>query len=266
MYRILTIALGGVMLAACSGSHETSANSASASTMPASATAAAATTAMSATSAATAATGTNPLFTVSTLPFQAPPFDKITDGDFQPAIEEGMKRQLAEVDAIANNPAPATFDNTLVALEKSGQMLNRVEMIFGLLTSANTDPALQKVQDIEAPKLAAESDAIYLNPKLFARVKTIYNERAKLKLDPESERLVTWYYNQFVHAGANLSDADKVKLKQLNEEAATLGSTFVNKLLAATKNGALVVSDKSMLAGLSDAQITAAADAAKARG
>jgi len=222
--------------------------------------------ATAANTAAAPAAGTNPLFTASPLPFHAPQFDQITDGDFKPAIDAGMKRQLAQVRAIANNPAPPTFDNTLVALEKSGRMLDRTMMTFNALTSANTDPALQKVQQEEAPRLAAHHDAIFLDPKLFARVEVIYNQRDKLKLDPESKRLVTWYYQQFVHAGAKLSPQDRAKLKKLNEEAATLSTRFVNKLLAATKDGALVVSDKSKLAGLSDSQITAAADTAKARG
>ena len=212
------------------------------------------------------AASTNPLMHPSTLPFHAPAFDKIKNGDFKPAIDAGMKQQLAQVDAIADNPNPPTFQNTLVAMEKSGRLLNRAMMVFNLLTSADTNPALQKVQEEEAPRLAAHEDAIFLNKKLFARVKAIYQQRDKLKLDPESKRLVVYYYNEFVHAGANLSDADKAKLKQLNQEAATLDTKFANQLLAATKDGALVVSDKSKLAGLSADQIQAAADAAKARG
>ncbi|MGH8129104.1 MAG: M3 family metallopeptidase, partial [Gammaproteobacteria bacterium] len=209
---------------------------------------------------------TNPLMQASTLPFHAPPFDKIENSDFQPAIESGMRQQLAVVNAIANNPAPPTFQNTLVAMEKSGQPLNRVMMIFGLLTSADTNPTLQKVQSEEAPKLAAHQDAIYLNGKLWARVKTLWDQRDKLKLNAANQRLLWYYHDQFVRAGANLSAADKTKLKKLNEEAATLSATFVNKLLAATKDGALVVSDKSKLAGLTQDQVQAAADTAKARG
>ncbi|MGH8427005.1 MAG: peptidyl-dipeptidase Dcp [Gammaproteobacteria bacterium] len=227
------------------------------------------TTSASAPAAATStapASSTNPLMQPSTLPFQAPPFDKISNGDYQPAFEAGMKQQLAEIEEIAGNSAPPTFENTIVALEKSGQTLDRVSMVFNLLSSANTNPTLQKVQEEEAPKLAAHEDAIYLNPKLYARVKTLYDERDKLKLDPESARLLWYYHQQFVHAGANLSDADKAKLKKLNKRAATLSAQFTNKLLAATQDGALVVSDKSQLAGLSDAQIAAAADAAKGRG
>ena len=208
----------------------------------------------------------NPLLTPSTLPFHAPPFDKIRDSDFQPAFEAGIKQQLAEVDAIANNPAPASFENTLVALENSGQLLTRVSQIFNGLTSANTDPTLQKVQEAMAPKLAASQDAIFLNDKLFKRIQKIYAERRTLKLDHESHRLIEYYYQQFEMAGAKLSDADKAKLKQLNEEEATLSAKFVNQLLAANKAGALVVSDKSELAGLSEGELGAAAQAAKARG
>ncbi|MGH8161133.1 MAG: M3 family metallopeptidase, partial [Gammaproteobacteria bacterium] len=212
------------------------------------------------------ATSANPLLSPSPLSFHAPEFAKIKNGDFKPAIEKGMAEQIQEVDAIADNPAPPTFQNTVVALEQSGQTLNRTMMIFGLLTSADTNPTLQKVQSEEAPKLAAHHDAIFLNAKLWTRVKTLWNGRDKLKLDPTDQRLLWYYHEQFLHAGANLSDADKAKLKKLNEEAATLSTTFVNKLLAATKAGALVVSDQSKLAGLTDDQIEAAAELAKKRG
>ncbi|MGH8400159.1 MAG: M3 family metallopeptidase, partial [Gammaproteobacteria bacterium] len=208
----------------------------------------------------------NMLLTPSTLPFQAPPFDKIKDSDYMPAFEAGIKQQLAEVQKIADDPAVPSFDNTLVALEKSGQLLTRVGRVFNGVSSANTDDALQKVQEDIAPKLAAQQDAIFLNDKLFKRVEAIYNQRDRLKLDPESHRLVEYYYQQFVLAGAKLSDADKTKLKKLNEEEATLTAQFVNKLLAATKAGALVVDNKAALAGLSDSQIEAAAQAADARG
>ena len=207
----------------------------------------------------------NPFYKPSTLPFQAVPFDKIHDSDYQPAMEEGMKQQLAEIQKIANNPAPPTFDNTIVAMEKSGQMLTRVMLAFSTVAGANTDDALQKVQETEAPKLSAHQDAIYLNPKLFARIQTLYNQRDSLKLDPESQRLLEWDYKEFVLNGAKLSDADKAKLKHMNEQEATLSAQFQNKLLAAAKAGALVVSDKSKLAGLSDAGIAAAAAAAKDR-
>ncbi|MDW5266267.1 MULTISPECIES: peptidyl-dipeptidase Dcp [Acidobacteriaceae] len=208
----------------------------------------------------------NPFYAASTLPFQAPPFDKIKDSDYQPAIEAGMAQQLVEMKALADNPAPPTFENTLVAMEKTGQLFDRVMMVFNGVTGANMDPELQKVQDIEAPKLAAHDDAIYLDSKLFHRVETIYKERESLKLDSESLKLVDFYYKKFVHSGANLSDDDKAKLKKLNEEESTLSNAFITKLLAATKDAAYVTTDKAALAGMSDAQIAAAAEAAKERG
>lgn len=208
----------------------------------------------------------NPFFHKSTLDFQAPPFDKIKNEHFLPAFEEGMKRQLKEIDAIANNPESPTFENTLVAMEKTGAMLDRVNKTFNVLFSANSNPALQKIQEKIAPKLAAHQDAISLNAKLFHRIKTLYQQRAKLKLDHESARLLEFYYNNFVHEGANLSATDKARLKALNQKEASLMAHFVNKLLNGTKAGGLVVSDVKELAGLSKADIAAAADAAKARG
>ncbi|MFZ3265663.1 MAG: M3 family metallopeptidase [Terriglobales bacterium] len=207
----------------------------------------------------------NPFYSPSSLPYQAPPFDKIKDTDYQPAIDAGMAQQRKEVRAIADDPAPPTFENTLVALEKSGQLFNRVMMVFGGVTGANLNPVLQKVQDIEAPRLAAHQDAIFLDSKLFQRVATIYKERDSLKLDPEQLRLVEYYYKEFVHAGANLSDADKVKLKKLNEEESTLTNAFTTKLLAATKDAAFVTTDKNALAGLSPAALEGAGQAAKDR-
>jgi peptidyl-dipeptidase Dcp len=215
--------------------------------------------------AATSNAAASPFYKASTLPFEAPDFSKIKNSDFQPSIEEGMKLQMAEVEKIANNPAAPTFDNTIVAMEKTGAMLNRVMAVFSLLAGADTNPTLQKVQEVEAPKLAAHQDAIYLNPKLFARIQKLYDQRATLKLDPESERLLEYDYQQFVHNGAKLSSADKAKLKQYNEQLSTLSAQFQNKLLAADKAGALVVDDKAQLAGLSPGEIDAAAQAAKAR-
>jgi peptidyl-dipeptidase Dcp len=207
----------------------------------------------------------NPFFAPSTLPFQAPPFDKIKDEDYQPAIEAGMAEQLKEIQAIANNPAPPTFENTFIPMEKSGQLLRRSSGAFFDIVSANSNPTLLKVRSIEAPKLAAHRDAIFLDAKLFERIATIYNQRNSLKLDPESLRLVEYTYDQFVHAGAKLSEADKTELKKLNEELASLSNAFSTKLLAATKEGAYVTTDKAALAGLTDAEISAAAEAAKGR-
>jgi peptidyl-dipeptidase Dcp len=216
--------------------------------------------------AATAEFGpSNPFYAPSTLPFHAPPFDKIKDEDYQPAIEAGMAQQQAEIQTIADNPAPPTFDNTIVAMEKSGRLFDRALAAFEGVTGANTNPTLQNVKTVEAPKLAAHQDFIYLNTKLFARVAAIYKQRATLELDPESLRLLERTYDQFVHAGANLPEVDKAELRKLNEEISTLSSAFNTKLLAATKDGAYVTTDKTALAGLSEARIAAAARAAKDR-
>jgi peptidyl-dipeptidase Dcp len=207
----------------------------------------------------------NPLLNASPLPFQAPPFDRIKDTDFGPAFEEGMRQQRAEIRRIADNPAPPTFDNTLVALERSGQTLSRVEMVFNALGAANTDDALQKLQEEVAPKLSAHQDEISLNAKLFRRIETLYTKRDSLHLAPESKRLLEYQYQQFVMAGARLAGADKARLKKLNEEDAALSARFMNQLLAAAKDGALVVDNRADLAGLSDAEIAAAAEGARAR-
>jgi len=207
----------------------------------------------------------NPFYAESTLLFHAPPFDKIRDSDYQPAIDAGMAQRLEEVEKIADNPEPPTFENTVVAFERSGQLLNRVNAAFNCVTHANTDDALRKTQEYEAPRQAAHEDAIFLNPKLFARIKAIYEKRASLGLDPESLRLVEYDYQQFVKAGANLSDEDKAKLKKLNEELSALEATFMNKLQAAAKAGAFSTTDKTVLAGLSEEDLKAAASAAADR-
>ena len=207
----------------------------------------------------------NPFYAPSGLPLQAPPFDKIKDSDYQPAIEAGMAQQREEVRAIAENPAAPTFENTLVALEKSGQLFSRVMLVFNGVTGANLNPILERLQEIEAPKLAAHQDAIFLDSKLFRRVETIYNERESLKLDPESLRLVNYYYQAFVHAGARLSEAEKTKLEKLNEEESTLTTAFTTKLLAATKEAAYRTTDRNALAGLSAARLEGTAQAAKDR-
>jgi peptidyl-dipeptidase Dcp len=207
----------------------------------------------------------NPFYAASTLPLQAPPFDKIRDSDYQPAIEAGMAQQREEARAIAENPDPPTFENTLVALEKTGQLFNRVNLVFNAVTGANLSPELEKLQEIEAPKLAAHKDSIFLDAKLFQRIETIYKQRESLKLDAESLRLVEYYYEEFVHAGANLSEADKAELKKLNEEESALSAAFSNKLLAATKAAAYVTKDKTALGGLSDTRLKGAAQAANDR-
>src|SRR5665213_2230972 len=213
-----------------------------------------------------AAARENPFYTRSTLPFEAPPFDKIQNGDYQPALDSGMKAQRAEVRAIADNPAAPTLENTFVALEKSGVLLHRVSMVFNGVSGANTNDTLQKLSQLEAPKFAAQSDAIFLDSALFKRVETVYNARDTMKLDPESKRLVEWDYQRFVHAGARLSDADKAKLQALNKEESSLSATFTSRLLGATKAGALVLDDFSKLAGFNASAMQSSANAATTRG
>jgi peptidyl-dipeptidase Dcp len=208
----------------------------------------------------------NPFMQASVLPFQAPDFSKINDSDFAPAFEEGFKEHLAEIDSIANNPEPPTFENTLVALEKSGKLLRRVNGVFSMLSGANTDSVLQKLDEDIAPKLAAQQDAIFLNDKLFKRIEAIYQKKDELGLDKESGRLLEYYHTQFIIAGANLSAEDKNKLKKLNEEEAGLSAKYTNLLLAAAKAGALVVDNKEALKGLSEGALNSAAQNAEAAG
>ena len=213
---------------------------------------------------AAAASRVNPFLERSSLQYQAPPFDKITDADYQPAIEEGMKRQLAEVEKIANDPAAPTFENTIEALERSGDLFVRVTKVFDAIAQANTNDTLQKIQEDEVPRRAAHADAIALNPKLFARVQAVYDARAKLK--PEQKTEAEDHHRNFgVRAGAKLQAGDQEKLKELNKEESALSTAFEYKLLAATKNGALVVDSKDALAGFSDADLAAAEQAGKDR-
>jgi peptidyl-dipeptidase Dcp len=208
----------------------------------------------------------NPFLQASTLPYQAPPFDRIHDADFEPALEEGMRRQRAEVRAITEQTAPPTFANTIEAMERSGALLSRASKVFFALTGANTDDTLQAEEARMAPALAAHGDAIYLDAKLFQRVKGLYDRRDQLGLDAEQKALVERYHRDFVRAGAELPEADKARLRALNQEESKLSTEFQSRLLAATKAGALVVDDPARLAGLSEGEIAAAADAAKQRG
>jgi peptidyl-dipeptidase Dcp len=218
------------------------------------------------TEAGAGASRANPLLDPSSLPFGAPAFDRITDADFAPAFAAAMQNHLAEIAAITANPEPATFDNTLVALERAGWQLRGVNLVFNALTSANTNPALQAVQQDIAPKLAAHRDAIFLDGKLFARVEAVYAKRTTLALEAESAHLLEYYHRNFIHAGARLSEADKVQLKALNEQEAGLSTRFAIRLLDATKQGALVVANAASMAGLSTPEIDAASVAAEARG
>ncbi|MDQ6770978.1 MAG: peptidyl-dipeptidase Dcp [Gemmatimonadota bacterium] len=212
------------------------------------------------------AAGSNPLFAESTLPYQAPRFDLIRNEHYQPALEEGMRQQLAQIDAIAKQTQPPTFDNTIVAMERSGALLTRASKAFLGVVAANTNDTLQKVQEIIAPKIAAHNDAIHLNDQLFQRVKSIYDRRTSSNFSAEQNALVERYNRDFVRAGAQLSEADKVRMRALNQELSKLATDFTTKLLAGTKAGALVVDNASDLEGLSADEIQTAAQAAKDRG
>ena len=216
-------------------------------------------------SAAVAVAG-NPFFSESPLPLHYPQFDKIRDSDFAPAFDRGMAEHLKEVQAVADNAEAPTFDNTIVALEKSGQILSRTSTAFFSLVGVDINDARKAIQAEYAPKLAAHRDAISLNPKLFARIQQLYDTRDSLGLDAEGVRLVERYHTDFVRAGARLSDADKAHLKEINGELAKLGTRFSQNVLAEVNDSALVVDTKEELAGLTDEQIGAAAAAAKAKG
>ncbi|MBO6212951.1 M3 family metallopeptidase [Algoriella sp.] len=199
---------------------------------------------------------TNPFYKESQLPYHTADFSKIKNEDFKPALLEGMAEQLIEINKIANNSATPTFENTLVEMEKSGKLLTRVQHVFGLLTGANTNETLQQVEEELAPKFAAHSDAIYLNQKLFDRVKALYTKKNELNLDKESARLLDVYYQRFELAGANLNDTQKDKLKELNGDIASLETKFSNQLLKGTKAGGVSFT-KTELAGLSDSDLEA---------
>jgi peptidyl-dipeptidase Dcp len=207
----------------------------------------------------------NPFVKPSTLPYQVPAFDKIKDEHFRPAFEAGMAEHTKEIQAIAHNPEPPTFENTIVAMEKSGLLLDRVSTVFFNLNSSNNNPEILKIASEMAPKLAAHGDSITLDPALFARIDAVYKNRASLKLDPESLQLLERTHLVFVRAGANLSDSDKTKLKQVNEQIASLNNQFQQNVLKATKDAAVVVDNVADLDGLSTEQVGAAAEAAKAR-
>ena len=215
---------------------------------------------------AAALDASNPFAKQSSLPLNYPAFDKIKDEHFLPAYAAGMRAQLREVDAIANSKAAPTFDNTIVAMERSGQLLGRVSAVFSNLQTANTNDRLDAIDREMSPKLAAHNDAIYLNPKLFQRVKTLHDKRAGLKLDAESLHLLERVYKEFVRAGANLSEADKQKLKAYNGEIASLQSEFSQRVLKEANASALVVGTREELAGMSEAEIAAAAAEAEKRG
>jgi peptidyl-dipeptidase Dcp len=208
----------------------------------------------------------NPLLAASTLAYEYPAFDQIRNEHYAPAFAEGMRLHLAEINAIANNTAKPTFDNTVVALERAGQSLNRVSTIFFNQIATNTNPTLESLSTDLAPKLSAHQDVILMNAKLFKRINAIISQRDKLKLDAESNRLLDRYYTDFVRAGAKLSDSDKAKLKAINAQLASLGTKFSQNVLKETNASAVIVEHKEQLKGLSEGEINTAAAAAKAKG
>ena len=212
---------------------------------------------------AAAATSDNPLLSESTLPYQMPPFDKIKNEHFAPAYTAALAEHLKEVETIANQKDEPTFENTLVALERSGRALTRIDNTFSNLAGANTNPEIQKVESEMAPKLAAHNDAIQLNGKLFARLQALYDNREKAGMDAESKYLLERYYKDFIRAGAKLSEPEKTKLKAMNAELATLQTKFSQFVLKEKNAASVTVNNRADLAGMSDNEIAAAATAAK---
>ena len=206
----------------------------------------------------------NPLLTESTLDYQAPDFSKIRPEHFVPAIKEGIRLQLAEIDSITSNTAAPTFENTVLAYEKSGRVLARATSILSGLVGANGTEELQKIDEETTPLLSDHQDALLLNEKLFARIKAVYEARQSLQ--GEDLRLTELLYEQFVHEGALLSDADKATLKKLNSEIAVLQTKFTNQVNAGTKEAAVLIDKVEELDGLSQEAVTRAAEAATAAG
>lgn len=208
----------------------------------------------------------NPFFAPSDLPYQLPPFERIREEHYLPAFERGMAEQLAEVEAIASSGAAPTFENTIVALERSGRILDRVSAVFFNKTSSDTGPAVQEIQQEITPRLAKHADAIHLDRALFARVKALYEAREEVDLAPDERWLLERYHTDFVRAGAELDDADADRLRRLNEELSTLATTFQQNLMSDTNARAIVVTDVAELDGLSPDAVGAAAETARERG
>jgi peptidyl-dipeptidase Dcp len=207
----------------------------------------------------------NPFQDRSTLEYELPDFAKISDEHYLPAFYAGCEQQLAEIDAITTQPE-VTFDNTVVALERSGKMLERMLLVFYNKSSADTNPTIDKIESEIAPKLAGHEDAIKLNPALFSRIETLYNKRGQLGLDTESVWLIERYHRDFVYAGAKLSPENRETLKDYNEKLSELQTRFDQNALAEANRLGVVVDDVAMLAGLSDSEIDIASQAAIERG
>ncbi len=208
----------------------------------------------------------NPLLSPSTLPFEAPDFDAIDVEHFRPAFKAGMEEEIEEMEAIASNPEQPTFENTIIEMEESGSILRRTRSVFYNLTSAHTNDKIQEIQKEMAPKLSAHSDNILLNAKLFDRVKTLYKKRNELDLDESSQKLLEDTHRDFVRAGAQLTEDEKQRMREINERISTLTTEFQENLLELTKERAVLVDEKEKLDGLSEDRITAAKEAAEERG
>ncbi len=208
----------------------------------------------------------NPFLAPSPLPFGYPDFDVIPEEHFAPAFAAGMAEQRAEVDAITADPAPATFENTIVALERSGAVLRRVSAVFFTLAGSASTPGIRAIEADVAPQLAAHADAISLDAALFARIEALFDARADLGLDAESLRLLERRHRDAVRAGARLGAAEQERLRALNAELSTLSTEFGSRLLAAAAESAVLVDDPARLDGLSPDAVSAAARAAQARG
>jgi peptidyl-dipeptidase Dcp len=211
-------------------------------------------------------TGDNPFGVASDLPYGLPPFDRITDEHFLPAFEAGLAEHAAEVERIAAADEAPTVENTLVALERSGRLLDRVSSVFFNLVGSDSTPRIQEIQAAIAPRLTAHSDAIHLDPRLFARIDDLYSRRDSLGLDPETAWLLQRYRLEFQRAGAGLPEADQERLRVLNEELSSLSTRFQNNLLADTNDSAVLVTDATELAGLSEDAVAAAAATATSHG
>ncbi len=208
----------------------------------------------------------NPFYAPSTLPFEAPDFDAISDDHYKPALEAGMAIEMREILEIANNPEPPTFENTIVAMQKTGELLTRVQRVFFNMTSSHTNDQLQEIQTEMAPKFSEHSDNIRLNPELFDRIRTLYNNKEELGLDPASEKLLTDTYLGFVRSGAELNEEEQERIREINSKLSSLSNEFQDYLLALPRERALIIEDESELDGLSSDRIAAAKEAAEERG
>jgi peptidyl-dipeptidase Dcp len=208
----------------------------------------------------------NPFFEAYDTPYEVPPFDKISNEHFAPAMQEGISRQQAEIDSIANNPEEPTFANTIEAMENSGELLAKVTTVFYNLNSANTNDSIQAIAKEMAPELSKHGDNISLNNKLFQRVKSVWDNKDQANLNQEQQKLLEKTYKSFVRSGANLNDSEKEKMREINRKLSLLSLQFGQNLLAETNAFQMVIEDESKLAGLPEELKTAAANDAKAVG